>query len=375
MFESNKAVIIDCGSGRIKAGFADDEAPRAVFPSIVGRAKTQGVMVGAGQKDCYVGDEAQAKRGVLHIQYPLEHGIVTNWDDMTKIWHHCLYDQLRCMPEEHPLLITEAPMNPLKNREKMAEIFFEHFNVPAFYVAVQAVMALYASGRTTGIVLDSGDGVSHAVPIYEGYSMPHAVGRLDLAGRDLTAHMTKLVSERGYAFTTSAEQEIVRDLKEKLCYVSLDCAAEMQRAAHSAEVEKQYTLPDGQVITVGSERFRCPEALFQPSLLGMEHQGVSELVYNAINKCDIDIRKDLYNNIIISGGTTMYPGFQERLEQDVRRLAPPTMKIKVSAPKDRGHSVFCGASILASLSRFKEMWISEEEWREYGASIVHRKCF
>ncbi len=162
-FEANKAVIIDCGSGRIKAGFADDEAPRAVFPSIVGRAKVHGVMVGAGQKDCYVGDEAQAKRGVLHIQYPLEHGIVTNWDDMTKIWHHCLYDQLRCMPEEHPLLITEAPMNPLKNREKMAEIFFEHFNVPAFYVAVQAVMALYASGRTTGIVLDAGDGVSHAV--------------------------------------------------------------------------------------------------------------------------------------------------------------------------------------------------------------------
>jgi hypothetical protein len=162
-FESNKAVIIDCGSGRIKAGFADDEAPRAVFPSIVGRAKVHGVMVGAGQKDCYVGDEAQAKRGVLHIQYPLEHGIVTNWDDMTKIWHHCLYDQLRCMPEEHPLLITEAPMNPFKTREKMAEIFFEHFNVPAFYVAVQAVMALYASGRTTGIVLDAGDGVSHAV--------------------------------------------------------------------------------------------------------------------------------------------------------------------------------------------------------------------
>jgi len=339
-------------------------------------------MLGLPSGEALVGDEAQAKRGVLSLKYPIEHGVVTNWDDMEKIWHYAFHDELRVEPEEHPVLLTEAPLNSKQNREKMAEIMFESFKVPAMYCSIQAVLSLYSSGRTTGCVLDSGDGVSHTVPVYDGYSLPHAIKRLDIAGRDLTDYLVKLLMERGYTLTTTAEREIVREMKEKHTYVALDFDAEMEQASSNDTLEQSYTLPDGNQVVIGSERFRCPEVLFQPSLVGKEDTiagggdigGIHGCLYASIMDCDVDLRKELFGNIVLSGGTTMFPGIAERLGKELTTRVPARIRVTVVAPPERKYSVWIGGSILASLNTFQQMWISRQEYEESGASIVHRKC-
>ena len=371
--EEGGSIVCDNGSGMVKAGFSGDDAPRSVFPSIIGRPKTEQAMLGSAKKDFFVGDDAQQRRGILQIKYPIEHGIVTNWDDMEKIWHHCFFGELRVDPEKKNILLTEAPMNPKVNREKMTQIMFETFTAPAMYVGIQAVLSLYSSGRTTGIVLDAGDGVSHTVPIYEGYSLPHAIGRVDMAGRDMTEWMMKLLMGEGNSFTTSAEKEIVRSIKETVCYVAQNFKEEQEKWNDSMNVDHE--LPDGTTISIGQPRFKCPEALFKPSMIGLEQPGIQELTFKSIQKCDIDVRRDLFGNIVLSGGTTMYNGLPERLQAEIQTLCNTNIKPKVVAPPERKYSVWIGGSILSSLTTFQNQWVTKAEYDEQGSGVVHNKCF
>jgi len=371
-----QTVIIDNGSGMVKAGFAGEDAPRAVFPSIVGRPKHANAMQGTQQKSEYIGDEAMQKRGILNLSYPIAAGIVESWEDMEKVWHHTFYNELRVAPEEaQGVLLTEAPRNPKANREKMTTIMFETFQVKNVYVALQAVMSLYAAGRTTGLVCDAGDGVSHTIPVFEGFSIPHAVEKMEIAGRVLTDYMQKLLLGIGESLTSSAELEIVRDIKEKLCFVAQDYETENAQAHASSELDVAYTMPDKRVINVpGHVRMGCPELLFKPDLNGKSCKSLHALSWASVQASDVDVRKDLCKNIILSGGTTMYEGLADRLKNEITTLAPGGAEIRVIASADRKYAVWKGASTLASLSTFASSWVTAEDYAEHGAAVIHRKC-
>ncbi|WFD23774.1 centractin- actin- protein of the dynactin complex [Malassezia equina] len=345
---TNQPVVIDNGSGTIKAGFAGQDTPKCFFPTSVGRPKHTRAMAGAVEGDQFIGRKAQELRGLLRIRYPMEHGLVTDWADMERIWNYIYTEELKTLPEEHPVLLTEAPLNSRANREAAAQIFFETFNVPAMYVSIQALLSLYSSGRTTGVVLDSGDGVTHAVPVYEGYAMPHAIRRIDVAGRDVTEHLQMLLRRSGYYFHTSAEKEIVRAIKEQCCQL------ETQASNSDNKQPVEFMLPDGNLIQLGHERFRAPEALFRPEIVGHEDVGAHQVLMDAIGRADLDLRRQLYGNIVLSGGTTLTKGYGERLLYEVKHLAPNDMKIKISAPPERKYSTWIGGSIFAGLSTFRK---------------------
>ena len=372
----NVPLVLDNGSGTIRAGYAGSDLPAAYFPSYVGRPKHTRVLAGALEGDVFIGPRAQELRGLLKIRYPLEHGIVTDWDDMERIWTYVYEHELKTLSEDHPVLLTEPPLNPRQNRDMAAQILFEQFNVPAIYMSIQAVLSLYASGRTTGIVLDCGDGVSHAVPVYEGFAVPSSIRRIDIAGRDVTEHLQLLLRKAGHVFHTSAEKEIVRIMKEKVSYVSIDPKKE-EKDFHSGvwkaeKKEIEYQLPDGHKIKLGAERFRAPEILFEPELIGLEYPGIHQIVVDAINRTDMDLRKNLFGNIVLSGGSTLSKGFGDRLLHEVQRMAVKDMRIKIFAPPERKYSTWIGGSILAGLSTFRKMWVSIDDWHE-NPDVIHTK--
>ncbi|PVU95545.1 hypothetical protein BB561_001755 [Smittium simulii] len=384
--DASNVIVVDNGT----VGYAGTNFPEFVFPSVVGRPMLRAEEASSINdmpyqvKDINVGTEAAALRSVLSMSYPLENGIIKNWEDMRHVWDYTFFEKLKIDPTQTKILLTEAPLNPKANREQMVQTMLEHYGFEGVYVAIQAVLTLYAQGLLTGVVIDSGDGVSHIIPVYQGYSLPHLTKRLDVAGRHVTRYLIKLLQLRGYEFNRTADFETARQIKEKLCYVSYDLDLDKKLSAETTTLVETYTLPDGRVIKISSERFQAPECMFQPELIDVESPGIAELLLNTVQDAPIDMRSDLYSHVILSGGSSMYPGFPSRLDKEVRQLYLEKVlngnnerlekfKLQIDDPPNRKHMVFLGGAVLADVMKNNpSAWITKQEWLEMGPRCLEK---
>eukprot|EP01091_Cochliopodium_minus_P011811 TRINITY_DN3444_c0_g1_i1.p1 TRINITY_DN3444_c0_g1~~TRINITY_DN3444_c0_g1_i1.p1 ORF type:complete len:572 (-),score=154.00 TRINITY_DN3444_c0_g1_i1:27-1742(-) len=363
--ENQPAICIDTGTGSIKAGFAGDTLPKVTMQTLVGKTKAKFKKLDPEMRDFYFGNEVTNLEEKLIIKYPIEAGVVTDWDMMDKLWQHT-FKELDVDPEDRRVLLTEPPHNPKENKEKMVEIMFENYDVGELHIAMQAVMSLYSVGKTTGVVMDIGDGVAHTVPVSDGFILPHNIQRMNLAGRDLTQYLSVLLAKREMNFTTSSEMQIVKRIKEKTAYVALDFEKELKLQPQPYEFE----LPDNKKISIQYERFECLEPLFKPHLVEMEAPGIHQILYDTVMKCDIDLRKPLFSNIVLTGGTVSCPGMAERLKRELEKTVT-TMKIHIAQDDRRDIGVWRGCSVISELRNF-DGWVSIDEYLEYGASCMDK---
>lgn len=372
-----RAIVIDNGSFYIKSGYGGVKYPRDVSVNYVGRPKYDHTMGGLRKQDVYLCDKVFDEIGILRLQHPIHRGVVTNWSDMVKIWHHVFRNELRVDPSEHPLLLTATAMNSRNNCEKMAQIMFETFGVPSLNIVNQSYLSLMGTGRKTGVVLSIGDGVCEVVPVYDGFILVDSIVKQDFAGRDLTKYLGRILTESGYYFgPASSERELLRDMKEKFCYVADNFCDEIAKTRTYPYEHAVFNLPDGNVICFADQRFRCPELLFNPPK-HLNILGIHQMVVKAIMKCDEDIRKDLFANIILSGGSSMFKGLPEHLSKEITasRLVSPTTEVRVVADNDRKYITWMGGSVFTSLDAFPRTLLTHEEYSDAGSAIVHRKSW
>ncbi|EFC45593.1 hypothetical protein NAEGRDRAFT_32902 [Naegleria gruberi] len=360
-FEGLASVIIDNGSHTMKAGFSGDYQPKECFPTIVWR---QTGMIGLGDTPIAVGERASGYRRDS-LRFPIRRGKIVDWDDMEVIWRRIFTHYLAADMETTPALLTESPSkNSKEDREKMIQVLFDAMELPSVYIANQAVTTLFGCDKVNGLVLESGHGSSHTVPVYEGYALSHATESLDLGGLDVTEYLKRKVDERNESKLSFG---IVEDIKEKHCYILMDCEK-------SRENEKvSYELPDETVILLGDELYEASECLFNPSLIDFNCKGIHENIIPLIEKCDQDIRNELYRNIVLGGGNTLLKGFRNRIEKECNKISP--IEVSICETNHAQFSSWKGASILAQTSQFIDLSISRKDYQEYGSKIVHRKFF
>ncbi|KAK8934154.1 Actin-related protein 4 [Platanthera zijinensis] len=435
------AVVIDLGSHTCKAGYAGEDSPKAVFPSAVGSIEHLG-SVNDNQFDkvneslvdskngvetiytekvnlkrkLYVGTQALGyRRDHMEVLSPFKDGVVTDWDIVDNIWTHTFRERLRIDPTKHPMLLAEPTFGSLHQRERAAELMFENYKVPALFVAKNAVLTSFSYGRFTSLVVDSGGGSTTVAPVLDGFALQKAVATSPIGGEFLTQCMMKSLESKGIVFrpqysfkkkerspgeyqvldfdfpnTTQSykmyfQRAIAADIKECVCRVP---DTPYDEVAYSNIPTMSYELPDGQILEIGSDRFKAPDILFNPFLVqtitGMENsidsvrlRGLPQMVIDSINVCDVDIRRELFSSILISGGTSLMHQLKERLEKDLIEESPQSARVKVFASSnsiERRYGVWIGGSILASLGSFQQMWFSKPEYEEHGAFYIHRKC-
>lgn len=364
---ANLTVVLDIGQFATKCGFAGEDNPSLVFFTIIGKTKYQQIDFDYGgiRKDEYfIGDEIQSL-GLYKIFYPIEKGIIQDWGYFEKIIDYIFYN-LRVDPSLVNILFATHPLFPRKDLEKLFELFLEHYQCMAFYPVLDSMLTLYSGGFQTGLIIEIGDSITRIVPIYEGYKLEHAIKYLEIGGRTLTRYMEKILGETGYSADSSIRRELVRALKEKACFVSLDYKEDLKRAE---QYEKPYSLPDGSTITLSKERFQVPELLFNPTL-ELEESSLPEAILDVIEMCDLDIRPELLNNIFLSGGSSMFPNIKSRiyqeLEMELVKRKKKNQTIKIIAPRERTFSVWVGGSVLAMIPEFSENWITRAKYFRDG---------
>jgi actin-related protein len=362
------AIVIDNGSSTSRVGVSGEDSPLSVFPTVVGNARHSSTIL--SNKIDYIGNET--KSTVHRIFHPMDKGIVNDFTIMEKIWEHTFEKILKVSPMDHPVFLTENPLNLKFKRVEMIKSIFETFLVPELYIADQSVLSLIFSGRFTGIVLDSGDTISHSVPIYEGHAIKHAMVKIDFGGKDLTNYLSRKLNH--HFKNTFSDYITIREIKEKMCYVSEDHIHEMTELQKQKNLCKTYTLPDGIDIQIEQERFTCMEAMFDPSHIGSESPGFHEGVALSIKGCDFDLKKEFCSNILLSGGSTMFQGMDNRMKKEVSSLFPAYSNCINVIPSIK-NATWCGGSVLASLSTFKDIFVTRDEYDEFGYTIFDRKCF
>jgi len=362
-------IIIDCGSGMTKVGLGGETMPRGVIPTLIGTPKmTTGMPLMGGKKE-YIGDEAMSKKGILKLEYPIENGVINNWDSVTSILSHLYFNELRTAPEDYPVLITDPEKDPKVNKEKIAQILFEKFKVPAIFLVNPGILSLYASAITTGTAIDCGECLTLCVPGDQGMADSKAMRKKIFGGRLLTNYMIRMLQDKTTIFQSTGEQYGVKLIKEKVCYVALD----------PKEVEKKpepfsYDLPDGNKLTLDHERYQCPEALFTPNpIVAKVSESLQVFIKESIMQCDPSLHKALFSNVVLAGGSTLFPGMKERLEKELNAIAPEGCTAEVKAPKNRAYSAWLGGSVISSLSTFKNMWLTKQEYKEGGNAILATK--